>query len=541
MVFHSGLSVSFLGTYPANLIKLTSAPLPPIDRGIATDVVLAFIHIPVIDTIKSRETINITSTTFVPETTHGIELSPIITLTPTLEKAEGVFKSIFWVMAELSDILETYEELTIFPSRVEAEKIRDSYAKIINRLKKGAYAYAEDWNLLADYAQEIMNELRIFLNETRRKREDVYDLYGNELENTLALCQKILDQYKRLKPGDTLMPEHTNILIDVVKCLGSLHGRLRVITVGEIVQITHPHDYTNPDVAELSIALYDYFMTIIDLIKNDTIVFFDPYIFIEDILTGGICSDNPDPELIICQNILGKYITPYVNLDKIFSQYRVVFALTLYGCKCHGPYGFWLGYPYLYNKWSYFIPRGTPDRIYEPVPCIEECHNYLRYLSGPGAAAWYNCIDGYLVPADGGVVVDSCFMRFIKELPTWNWHPGSGRIDLCVDDYWKASDVIPWYKKERCSYGYKRIKHGAIIEVPGFHLWENVSTLKAFIDAISTCLLRSKVRRIIWAAPERSDFPHFHKCYPASECLKALAKRSFMKYEYMEYEIIYTI
>jgi len=588
--------VSFLGTYPANLIKLTSAPLPPIDKGIAIDVVLALIHIPITDTIKSRETINIISTTFVPETTHGIELSFITVLTPTLEKAksvsrftisssvelsdvfktyeklailfsgiettklrelspttilsvmpekaEGVIKFMPWVMAELSDILETYEKSVILPSRVEAERIRDYYARIIKRFKKGAYAYAEDWNLLADYAQEIMNELRVFLSETRRKREDVWDLYGNELENTLALCQVILNQYKRLKSGDILMPEHTNILIDVTKCLGSFHRRLHEITVGEIIQMTHPHLYTDTSLIDI-----DYFMKLIKLIENDTIVFFDPYIYIDGMFAGELCEKNPDPELIICQNALGKYFTPYINLDKIFSQYRVVFVFTLYGCMCHGPYSFWLGYPYFYNKWAYLITDATPDIewiigfvieeeeevIYVKMPplYLRECHNYIRYLQGPGAAAWYNCIDGYLVPADGGVVVDKCFTRFIRKLPAWNWHPGSGRIDLCVENYWKAPDVIPWYKKEGCSYGYKRIKQGAIIEVPGFHLWEDVDTLKAFIDAISTCLLGNRPRRIIWFGPEHSDFPHFHKCYPASECLKALAKRLLMKYEYV--------
>jgi len=85
----------------------------------------------------------------------------------------------------------------------------------LSTLRRRRYAYARDWNVLADYAKSVLN---IFEYMFRRLYEKGYRYYIDPYNKVLE-CQRILSTYRYLKTGDVIMPENTNTLIDVVRCL----------------------------------------------------------------------------------------------------------------------------------------------------------------------------------------------------------------------------------------------------------------------------------------------------------------------------------
>ena len=109
---------------------------------------------------------------------------------------------------------------------------RNSYAckKAFSRLfmtGKGRYAYADDWNVLADCIENMFNTIdekyRVWgdfatkspwVIRGQKMFERIRKLYMETFE-----CRKMFIDYKRLSWGDTVSPEHTNVLIDVAKCL----------------------------------------------------------------------------------------------------------------------------------------------------------------------------------------------------------------------------------------------------------------------------------------------------------------------------------
>jgi hypothetical protein len=91
----------------------------------------------------------------------------------------------------------------------------------------GRYAYADEWNMLADCIENIFNTIderyrwwgdlamtnprNIFV---QKMFQQIKRLYMETFE-----CRRMFAGYKRLAWGDIVKPEHTNTLIDVAKCL----------------------------------------------------------------------------------------------------------------------------------------------------------------------------------------------------------------------------------------------------------------------------------------------------------------------------------
>ncbi len=98
------------------------------------------------------------------------------------------------------------------------EDAEDAYLRALQQLSTlqvGRYAYAQDWNVLADYAKVLVD---ILADAFERMLEKGYRHYIDPYEKLLE-CRRILSMYRHLKTGDVIMPEHTNTLIDVVRCL----------------------------------------------------------------------------------------------------------------------------------------------------------------------------------------------------------------------------------------------------------------------------------------------------------------------------------
>jgi hypothetical protein len=91
----------------------------------------------------------------------------------------------------------------------------------------GRYAYADDWNVLADCVENIFNtidelyrwwgDLAMFNPHSiiaQKMFQRIRRLYMETFE-----CRRMFARYKRVLWGDIITPEHTNVLIDTAKCL----------------------------------------------------------------------------------------------------------------------------------------------------------------------------------------------------------------------------------------------------------------------------------------------------------------------------------
>jgi hypothetical protein len=126
-----------------------------------------------------------------------------------------------YVLARRYDaVLHGLEQFTVgYPVSVsvvqDAENAYQRAFQQLSTLQQGRYAYAHDWNVLADYAKSVLN---ILVDTLRRLYEKGYKYYIDPYNKALE-CQRILSTYRYLKTGDVIMPENTNTLIDVVRCL----------------------------------------------------------------------------------------------------------------------------------------------------------------------------------------------------------------------------------------------------------------------------------------------------------------------------------
>jgi hypothetical protein len=92
---------------------------------------------------------------------------------------------------------------------------------------EGRYAYADDWNVLADCIQHIFNILdKLYQRWGDHAMANPHSIYVNKMFRQIRKlymetikCREIFSDYKRLQWGDTVTPEHTNVLIDTAKCL----------------------------------------------------------------------------------------------------------------------------------------------------------------------------------------------------------------------------------------------------------------------------------------------------------------------------------
>ncbi len=111
----------------------------------------------------------------------------------------------------------------------------------------GRYAYADDWNVLADCIQRIFDtidekyrlwEFYAMTNPHRQSFQRAFQIIRRLHLDTLK-CRDIFAEYRRLSWGDTITPEHTNILIDVAKCLDDVveksprRGRVYLLDAGD--------------------------------------------------------------------------------------------------------------------------------------------------------------------------------------------------------------------------------------------------------------------------------------------------------------------
>ena len=152
------------------------------------------------------------------------------------------YKAIEEFSTSLRMVEKAYGEEQIMPFTIKLETVvegldlasyyRDKYATYIARLTTGAPAYAYHWNDLYNYAESILNYIGKIIIELKRK----YDINKNyvamieeQLEPVYLECFSKLQSYEKLKTGDTLMPKHTNALIDIVTCLDRLRKTLFAI------------------------------------------------------------------------------------------------------------------------------------------------------------------------------------------------------------------------------------------------------------------------------------------------------------------------
>ncbi len=151
---------------------------------------------------------------------HGIGISAVPTRIFSLRDRVADASYVRTVAREHGDVTYGDDLFTVgYPTEESpTQDLSRAYLRAsqqLSTLRDGRYAYAQDWNVLADYAKAIINVFSDqFAKLYRRGYRQIANLYYEVSE-----CHRILSTYKYLQSGDVIMPEHTNTLIDVARCL----------------------------------------------------------------------------------------------------------------------------------------------------------------------------------------------------------------------------------------------------------------------------------------------------------------------------------
>jgi hypothetical protein len=352
----------------------------------------------------------------------------------------------------------------------------DNALKQLSNLQQGRYAYARDWNVLADYAKSIINYVVDFIKELEERGHTTFsDLYEDVLE-----CQRLLSAYKYLKSGDTVMPDHTNILIDVARCL-----ELRVLYG----------------------LLFKILLMLRTRVRTRNVISFQR----DDSATG--LDKLVRPPLIILANT-----DDWTTVSRLIDDGTIVFV-------------------------NYGTTAITPDEVRNIVENKEVVFAVLidtQPVHRAPAGAFYGVFYTREVPhaCDRLYSVNIVNATFLEQFGLTNCHSRK-TIGLIIDYIVSRGDklanailyaVSPF--DSTCGYAYVKYEKGAIIELPYDGSWQFPRVLDWYIGAIAHILLGEpdrcfiannpvKLRRIVWMAGYRTTIPA--GCPTADRCIKIIA------------------
>ena len=340
----------------------------------------------------------------------------------------------------------------------------------LSSLKQGRYAYAQDWNVLADYAKAIINVLVNQFNVLYARGVMRYvDLYITVLE-----CHRILSTYKYLMTGDVIMPEHTNTLIDVARCLNLT---IRQLLRKAITRYSKIDVGTGLDKAKL-LAVPPWSIV---LVNTD-----------DWSLTSSLIEDGT----IVFVNFGTTAMTPS-DVRNIVENKEVVFAI---------------------------LVDTQPFREY-PTGAFYEVFYTYPMLSNIDESYYFDIIDDAFLQELGFTGCRS--FRIMRKI-----------LDYTIAKYYKKADVVNYatsYYAPNLYYSYAKYKKGAIIEMPYDGSWQLFDQLDWYIGAIAHILLGEpnrcyiaynpvKIKRIVWMASYGTTIPYG---YPSADrALSDLADRS---------------
>jgi hypothetical protein len=356
----------------------------------------------------------------------------------------------------------------------------------LSTLRDGRYAYAQDWNVLADYAKAIINALVNQINELYARGVTHYaDLYNRVLE-----CHRILSTYKYLKTGDVIMPEHTNTLIDVARCLNL---GIRLLLRKAITRHSEMDVATGLDKAtQVDETPWTFIM--VDTDDWDTAKRY--------IIDGTIIFVNADTHAM----------TPD-EVRTIVNNKNVVFAL-LVKAYPHSPLNVGAFYDVFYTSKS-VTGCDVSHWVYQDCIVINDPKFYSPF--GLYACSYASCPTPWGIPL-GVLLAD--------DYPV---HPG---YKIAGANTWAfVDDRAPGYRE--CGFSYAKYDTGAIIEVPYDGLWIQLLVFDFYIGMLANALLGEpsrcrmynntvRLRRVVWMASYDSKTDRVY-CFTADECIRRLA------------------
>jgi hypothetical protein len=340
-----------------------------------------------------------------------------------------------------------------------AEDLGHAYLRALQQLstlRDGRYAYAQDWNVLADYAKAIIN---VFSDQFAKMYRMGYRRIAN-LYDKVSECHRILSTYKYLQSGNVVMPEHTNTLIDTVKCLSEVSFPLIDRDVARYLDKTSfiPVDTDKTDALDEVISRN---ICWTEIVLVDT----DDWETAREYITDGT---------IVFVNYGTRAMTPSEVLD-IVNTMNVVFAILIDT------------QPYYRVDTGAFYGVFYTQRYPPSCSAFSDCFNIID-SDFAGAYSFYDCLRG--------ICYD--FSRMFSV------------IDYAVHISHKVSHAVPWGPGS-CGYAYARYGAGAIIELPFNGVLDSKNELSMVIGKIAGTLLGVEVpcniaaegkrlRRIVWMA-----------------------------------------
>lgn len=402
---------------------------------------------------------------------------------------------------------------------------------------EGRYAYADDWNVLADCIQHIFDTMdKLYTRWEQHALANPHSLYAQRVFQQIRKlymrtikCRDIFGDYKRLEWGDTVTPEHTNVLIDTAKCLDDAleQGPRR----GELVMVDE-----------------DDWGTASSLITDGTIVFAN----------------------------FGTKAMSHVEVRYFLENYNVVFAI-LMGRRLGEAGAFYdVFYTERYVGWRVLVrdrfrlrrgaffdrfgvydchePRGPDMPIgylpayWDPmVMALYKIPNSARWTWQYGVTGEYSYIHwgglyippGTCVRITYGVGIGDGQVRIhpgvetlpipLEELMANRPHDveiGACRGEVRWDpEFWERLEIE--FESRRgigadilYGWSYARIGRGAVIELPLHGVVHNVDVFDWYIGAIAHVLLGEpakchigpmpvKLRRVVWMTRHRPYLPHY--------------------------------
>ncbi len=345
----------------------------------------------------------------------------------------------------------------------------------LSTLQRGRYAYAQDWNVLADYAKAIINVLARQFKELLAQGETQYaKLYRSLLE-----CHRILSTYRYLRTGDIITPDRTNTLIDVAKCLDAITSHLLAFSLARRRErdVARGLDQVTRfwEVNCLVLVAHRAPWTLVrKYVVDGTIVFVD----------------------------YGTQEIPPEEVREIVDTMHVAFAILVDTQPTQNV-----------DAGSFYDVFYTV-RHPAPVSCSSGCVDiYDEVFSKPYGL--YGCTYG--VCGEGPYV--------------WTHN------NCSVSTRHKVGFAKRWTHPETpVDYAYAKYGAGGIIELPHDGTWASVEDLNALIGKIAVTLLGEepsctiavddiKLRQIIWMAGYKEGIEGYHRCPSTDECLRELASR----------------
>ena len=404
---------------------------------------------------------------------------------------------------------------------------------------KGRYAYADDWNVLADCIQNVFDtiddmyrnwgDLAMFNPHNifaQRMFERIRRLYMETFE-----CRRAFADYRRLQWGDIVTPEHTNVLIDTAKCLDD--AMERIPRRGEVV-LVDPDDWG----------------TASGLIEDGTIVFVNfgtkamspvevQYFLEKYNVVFAILIDTRVGDTGAFYNVFYNkpYIGSWVAIERSFRLRRGAFfdSFGVYGC--HQPRGPDMPVGHMFAYWD-FMTQGL-DKIPTVVRwtwqygiTYKHQRTHLGGLDIPVNMCLH--VSNGIQPGEGRVIANLNGVNVpLETLQAFAIAYLDRIVTLChgsadLEQRFRERLEIEFESRQGIGadilhgWGYARIGKGAVIELPFDGLIEYDNTFDWYIGAIAHVLLGEpdkchigplplKLRRIVWMAKYNRESRAFNE------------------------------